>query len=326
MRVAGIDCGTNSIRLLIADVPGEDGALDDVVRLMNVVRLGQGVDRTGQFAPDALKRTLDMTEEYAALCKEHGVESIRFAATSATRDASNREEFLQGVLERLGVPVQVLSGDDEANTSFAGASSAMEEGGPSPIIVVDLGGGSTELVLGAVGSGVISEHSMNVGCVRMHERHLVSDPATPEQVAAARVDVNAALDEAEKYIDFGATEGLVGLAGTITTLTAKAIGLEKYDASKIHGAALTVDETIEACEWFIASSKEERATLGFLHPGRSDVIASGTLVWEEVVKRVAQRMAERGKSLDTVVTSEHDILDGMALWAAREPQRPTWAE
>ena len=143
MRVAGIDCGTNSIRLLVADVPGREGPLEDVVRLMDVVRLGQGVDRTGQFAPDALARTLAKTDEYAALCKEHGVESIRFAATSATRDASNRDEFLQGVLDRLGVPVQVLSGDDEANTSFAGASSVMPRGGPSPIIVVDLGGGST---------------------------------------------------------------------------------------------------------------------------------------------------------------------------------------
>ncbi len=324
MRVAGIDCGTNSIRLLIADVPGQAGPLDDVVRLMNVVRLGQGVDRTGQFAPDALARTLAKTEEYAELCKQHGVESIRFAATSATRDASNRDEFVQGVLDRLGVPVQVLSGDDEANTSFAGASSVMPQNGPSPIIVVDLGGGSTELVLGDVNDGVISEFSMNVGCVRMHERHLTSDPATPEQIAAARADVNAALDDAEQHIDFGAAEGLVGLAGTITTLTAKAIGLREYDASRIHGTALTPEQTMEACEWFIHSDKAERDALGFMHPGRSDVISSGTLVWEEVVKRVALRMSERGKSLDAVVTSEHDILDGMALWAAHEPQFPDW--
>ncbi|MFT0846246.1 Ppx/GppA phosphatase family protein [Actinomycetaceae bacterium L2_0104] len=325
MRVAGIDCGTNSIRLLIADVPGRDGALDDVVRLMNVVRLGQGVDRTGQFAPDALARTLAMTEEYAALCKLHGVESIRFAATSATRDASNRDEFLQGVRDLLGVPVQVLTGDEEASTSFAGASSVMAKDGPSPIIAVDLGGGSTELVLGDIDSGVISEFSMNVGCVRMHERHLSSDPATPEQIAAARADVNAALDEAEEHIDFGSTEGLVGLAGTITTLTARAIGLKEYDAARIHGTSLTPARVTENCEWFIHSRKAERDALGFMHPGRSDVMSAGTLVWEEVVKRVAQRMSERGKSLDSVVTSEHDILDGMALWAASEPQRPDWA-
>ena len=322
MRVAGIDCGTNSIRLLIADVPGQRGPLDDVVRLMDVVRLGQGVDRTGQFDPAALERTLAKVGEYADLCREHGVESIRFAATSATRDASNRDEFLGGVKERLGVPVQVLSGDEEAGTSFAGAASVMGVDGPSPVIVVDLGGGSTEVVLGELGQGVVADYSMNVGCVRMHERHMTSDPAGADEIAAARSDVNAALDEAEARVDFGSARGLVGLAGTVTTLTARALGLEKYDASRIHGTELSVARVVEVCEWFIHSSKAERDALGYMHPGRSDVMASGALVWEEVVKRVAARMVERGHALDTVVTSEHDILDGMALWAADDPQAP----
>lgn len=322
MRVAGIDCGTNSIRLLIADVPGERGPLDDVVRLMDVVRLGKGVDRTGQFDPVALQRTLDKVEEYSQLCREHGVESIRFAATSATRDASNRDEFLTGVKERLGVPVQVLTGDQEAGTSFDGAASVMGVDGPSPVVVVDLGGGSTELVLGKIGEGAVADFSMNVGCVRMQERHMTSDPATPEQIAAARKDVNAALDEAGQVVDFGAAKGLVGLAGTVTTLTARALDLDAYDAQAIHGTELSVDETIEVCEWFIHSTKAERDALGYMHPGRSDVMASGALVWEEVVKRVAARMAEAGTVLSGVVTSEHDILDGMALWAGSEPQRP----
>ena len=325
VRVAGIDCGTNSIRLLIADVPGEGAPLADVVREMHVVRLGQGVDRTGQFAPDALARTLERVSDYAEKCRAHGVESIRFAATSATRDASNREEFLSGVRERLGVPVQILSGDDEARTSFVGASSALGVSAPSPVIVVDLGGGSTEIVLGDIEDGVIAAHSMNVGCVRMHERHLASDPATPDEVAAARADVNRALDAAENDVDFGRAEGLVGLAGSVTTLTAKALGLTTYDPARIHGAELPVAEVIETCEWFIASERAERDALGFMHPGRSDVMASGALVWEEVVRRVALRVAERGGELASVTTSEHDILDGMALWAARDPQRPDWA-
>ncbi|MDN6486791.1 MAG: Ppx/GppA phosphatase family protein [Ancrocorticia sp.] len=322
MRVAGIDCGTNSIRLLIADVPGERGPLDDVVRLMDVVRLGQGVDRTGQFDPVALERTLTKVGEYADLCREHGVESIRFAATSATRDASNRDEFLSGVRERLGVPVQVLTGDQEAGTSFDGAASVMGVDGPTPVIVVDLGGGSTEVVLGELGEGAVADHSMNVGCVRMHERHMASDPATAEEIAAARADVNAALDAAEQDVDFSSARGLVGLAGTVTTLTARALGLEQYDASRIHGTELTVDQVVEVCEWFIHSSKAERDALGYMHPGRSDVMAAGALVWEEVVKRVAARMEESGHPLGAVVTSEHDILDGMALWAAKEPQPP----
>ncbi|MCF2706736.1 Ppx/GppA family phosphatase [Arcanobacterium haemolyticum] len=324
MRVAGIDCGTNSIRLLIADVPEQDGLPTDVLRRMEVVRLGQGVDKTGEFSDEALARVFARVEEYAEECRAHGVESIRFAATSAARDARNKQIFLDGVRERLGVPVQILTGDEEAHTSFAGAASALGTEAPSPVIVVDLGGGSTEVVLGELAGGVISDYSMDVGCVRMAERHLSSDPADERDIAAIRADVGAMLDRAEERVDLGAARGLIGLAGTITTITAYALGLERYDSEAIHGATLPTDQIVEACEWFAHSLRSERAELGFMHPGRINDIPAGAIVWQEVIRRVAQRIAERGGELTHVMTSEHDILDGMAMWAAREPQQPDW--
>ncbi|WP_124054215.1 Ppx/GppA phosphatase family protein [Arcanobacterium ihumii] len=324
MRVAGIDCGTNSIRLLIADVDPQtrESALTDVVRLMKVVRLGAGVDRTGRFDQEALDRTLKVVDEYAALCKEHGVESIRFAATSATRDAENRQEFIDGIMDRLGIEPQVLTGDEEAKTSFAGAISVLGKSSESPLIAVDLGGGSTEIALGDANGQVISSYSMNVGCVRMHERHLRSDPATEEEIHAARRDVREFLDRAEQVVDFGTAHGVIGLAGSVTTITALALGLDEYDPMKIHGASLTIEEIDCACNWFLKSTAQERTELGFMHPGRVDVINSGALVWQEVVHRLAQRTEEQGHLLSHVVTSEHDILDGLALWAARSPQAP----
>ncbi|MDP9801243.1 exopolyphosphatase/guanosine-5'-triphosphate,3'-diphosphate pyrophosphatase [Arcanobacterium wilhelmae] len=323
MRVAGIDCGTNTIRLLIADVPGEAGApLADVVREMEVVRLGQGVDRTGQFDPQALERTLVMVDRFAAQCREHGVESVRFAATSATRDASNRAQFIDGVRERLGVEPQVITGEQEAAASFSGAISVLPAGAPSPLIAVDLGGGSTELALGTAEGEVLAAFSMNVGSVRMRERHLVSDPPTAAEVAAARADVNAALDEAEAHVDLAAARGVIGLAGTVTTVTAQALGLDSYQPQRIHGAQLSLEQIEETCEWFIAAPFEKGGTPGYMHPGRVDVIGAGALVWEEVVKRIAARTAQAGHPITHVVTSEHDILDGLALWAAREPQAP----
>lgn len=322
MRVAGIDCGTNSARLLIADVPGKDAPLDDAVRRMEVVRLGQGVDKTGQFDPQALTRTFKLIDDYAAQCREHGVESIRFAATSATRDASNRDVFIDGVRERLGVEPQVLSGDEEARASFAGAISALEDSADSPMLAVDLGGGSTELVLGNSDGHVISAFSMNVGCVRMRERHMRSDPATNAEIAAARADVQAALDEAENYVDLSKTRSLVGLAGSITTITAKALDLGFYDFDAIHGTSLSLAEIDGVCEWFIRATAIERANLGFMHPGRVDVIQAGALVWQQIVRRVAVRTADADAPVTHAITSEHDILDGLALWAAENPNRP----
>ena len=323
MSVAGIDCGTNSIRLLIAEA-APDGSLRDLVREMKVVRLGQGVDRAGEFAQEALERAFAAAEEYGEACRAHGVTSIRFAATSAARDARNRDVFVEGVRSRLGVSPQILSGEEEARTSFAGAISGMPPGTESPLLAVDLGGGSTEIALGTTSGELLGAYSMDVGCVRMHERHLGADVPDSRAVEAARRDVNMALDAAEEHVDLGAAKGLIGLAGSVTTITAKALGLRAYDPERIHGTVLSVEETLATCEWFLSSTRAERETLGFMHPGRVDVIAAGALVWGEVVARAAARVRETGGELAGITTSEHDILDGLAMWAARDPQPPSW--
>ncbi|MFV0425858.1 MAG: exopolyphosphatase [Beutenbergiaceae bacterium] len=319
-RVAAIDCGTNSIRLLIADAQvGPDGVtgLADVVRLMRVVRLGQGVDRTGEFDSQALTRTLEATDDYARLCYQHQVEAIRFVATSATRDARNRDLFIDGVQQRLGVTPEVISGTEEAALSFAGAvrilnSAAMPE--DALALVVDIGGGSTELVVGQARLGVpTASFSMDVGCVRMTERHLHSDPPTAEQVAAAQADINAALDEAERHVSLNART-LVGVAGSVTTVTAHALKLPKYQPERIDGAELAIDQALRSCESLLHASRADRAALPFMHPGRVDVIGAGALVWSEVMKRVAHRCG-----LNSVTTSEHDILDGIALSVLPQP-------
>ena len=310
VRVAAIDCGTNSIRLLVADLDPAAGTLTDVTRLMEVVRLGQGVDKTGRLAPEALARTLDATSRYGQICRDLGAERIRFVATSATRDAQNRQDFVDGVRAAIGVEPEVVSGDEEAALSFRGATSVLAAGHPGPYLVVDLGVGSTELVLGQ--DSPERAYSMDVGCVRMTERHLVTDPPTPEQVAAARADVRSALDVAAQDVPLGRTRTLVGLAGTVTTVTAHALGLERYDRNAINGAVLPTTATLAACQDLIARPREERASLGFMHPGRVDVIAAGALVWSEVVARVAADVAADGGELSAVVTSEHDILDGIA--------------
>ena len=321
-RVAGIDCGTNSIRLLIADVPGVDGSsLSDITRHMEIVYLGQGVDATGHFAPEALERTLKQVEIYARMCQQAGVTSIRFAATSATRDASNRADFLDGVMARLGVRPQVLTGTQEAQTSFSGAISALSSPA-SPVLLIDLGGGSTELVLGRADGSVLASYSMDIGSVRMRERHLRHDPPTPAGLESARADIRAALDEAEKHVSFGQAEQVVGVAGTVTSVTATWLGLDTYDSQAVHGTAMPLADIDTVTDWFIHAPLEERAALGFMHPGRAPVIGAGALVWQEVVRRIAERRSAAGRPLATITTSEHDILDGLALWAAREPQPP----
>lgn len=311
-RVAAIDCGTNSIRLLIADVDG-GGHLTDVVRRMEVVRLGQGVDRTGRLDPVALARTLEMAGEYARLSREHGVERTRFVATSATRDAENRQEFVDGVREALGVEPEVVSGHEEAALSFAGASSVLDPvRHPGPYLVVDIGGGSTELVLGA-GGHASAAFSMDVGCVRLTERHLHDDPPTRAQEAAARSDVRAMLDRAAAQVPLRRTRTLVGLAGSVTTVTAHALRLARYDAVAIDGAALPAATVLASCDALLHATRAERAAMGFMHPGRVDVIGAGALVWSEVITRVQAEVAALGGVLAPVVTSEHDILDGIAL-------------
>ncbi|WP_062516714.1 Ppx/GppA phosphatase family protein [Demequina gelatinilytica] len=314
MRVAAIDCGTNSIRLLIADVDLASGTLTDVVRTMTVVRLGQGVDRTGEFAAEALDRTFAATDEYAAACREHGVEAIRFVATSATRDARNRDTFLAGIESRLGVVPEVISGAEEAALSFRGATGALDAAHDAPFLVVDLGGGSTEVVLGV--DRPEFAHSMDVGCVRMTERHLAGDPPSEEQVTAAESDVHDAIDLAFAGVPVERTATLVGLAGTITTVTAHALGLPEYDRDAINGAIVDIDDAIRACDELLASSRAERSALGFMHPGRVDVIGAGALVWRTVMTRVRSAVVAAGGALPHVVTSEHDILDGIAFSAA----------
>ncbi len=310
-----IDCGTNSIRLLVADAqarPGVGGELRDVVRRMEIARLGEGVDRTGELADRALARTFAVIDDYAAQCRELGVERVRVVATSATRDASNREVFLEGVRERMGVVPEVLSGDEEAELSFLGAAAGLGTDLDEPILVVDIGGGSTELVLGAEG-GVLAQYSMDVGSVRMKERHLATDPPTADEIAAARADVESHLDRANEVVDLARARTIVGVAGTITSVTAEALGLFAYDSSVIHGARLPLATHLHACDWFLTNPLEDRAARGHMHPLRADVIGAGALVWSQVLDRVVREWRREERELESVITSEHDILDGVAL-------------
>ena len=314
-RVAAVDCGTNSIRLLVADVDTGAGTLTDLDRRMEVVRLGQGVDRTGRIAPEALERTLEATRRYAEISRELGVERTRFVATSASRDAENRRDFVDGVREILGVEPEVVSGQEEAALSFRGATGVLGGQHPGPFLVVDLGGGSTELVLGT--TSPVASHSMDVGCVRLTERHLHGDPPTPPEIAAAVADVERALDAASRDVPLGRTGTLVGLAGTVTTVTAHALDLERYDPERIDGSVLPADAVLDSCATLLGMTRARRAVLPFMHPGRVDVIGAGALVWSVIVSRVQAEVGRDGRRLGGLVTSEHDILDGIA-WSAAE--------
>ncbi|MER5909258.1 Ppx/GppA phosphatase family protein [Streptomyces sp. NPDC001982] len=307
-RVAAIDCGTNSIRLLVADADPDTGELVDLDRRMTIVRLGQGVDRTGRLAPEALERTFAACREYAAVIKEQGAERLRFVATSASRDAENRDEFVQGVLDILGVEPEVISGDQEAEFSFTGATRELtgREDLTKPYLVVDIGGGSTEFVVGAEHVG--AARSVDVGCVRMTERHLlreggVSDPPAPEQIAAMRADIEAALDLAEQTVPLRKAHTLVGLAGSVTTVSAIAQDLPEYDSARIHHSRISHDRVREITEWLLRSTHAERAAIPSMHPGRVDVIGAGALVLLAIMERIGAQ---------EVVVSEHDILDGIA--------------
>ncbi len=312
-RVAAIDCGTNSIRLLIADVERVEGkptpVLTDIVREMRVVRLGQGVDATGEFATEALERTLAATADYAALIRHHQATAIRFVATSATRDARNRDIFIDGVRELLGVEPEVISGDEEAALSFAGASSVLPIADGDRVLVVDLGGGSTEFVLGTA-AGVSAALSTDVGCVRMTERHLRSDPPTAEEVAAAEKDVDEAIDSARRVVPLEEATAVVGVAGSITTVTAHALKLPQYQPSAIHGAELSIAELSAAADDLLSLPRAERAELPYMHPGRVDVIGAGGLVWRRILERLTTLTDGR---ISSATASEHDILDGIAL-------------
>ena len=303
MRVAAIDCGTNSIRLLIADIDGNN--FREIVRDMEIVRLGQGVDQTGQFHPDAIARTLAAVDKFAAEIAKRGVEKIRFCATSATRDATNRHLFVDGVRERLGIELEVISGEEEAALSFAGAIKDLDPSN-GPFLVVDIGGGSTEFVFGT--STVEAAKSVNIGCVRMSERHFASDPATPEQIEAARTDIQAAIAQAAAVVPITKAKTLVAVAGTATTVAAAALELPEYDRYAIHLSRISAQQTHDAATMFATKTREQRFSLGYMHPGRVDVIAAGSLVLSEIMKATGAT---------EFVASESDILDGMAFSLAR---------
>ena len=303
MRVAAIDCGTNSIRLLIADIDGNN--FREIVRDMEIVRLGQGVDQTGQFHPDAIARTLAAVDKFAAEIAKRGVEKIRFCATSATRDATNRHLFVDGVRERLGIELEVISGDEEAALSFTGAIKDLDPSN-GPFLVVDIGGGSTEFVFG--NATVEAARSVNIGCVRMSERHFASDPATPEQIEAARTDIQAAIAQAAAVVPITKAKTLVAVAGTATTVAAAALDLPEYDRYAIHLSRISAQQTHDAATMFSTKTREQRLTLGYMHPGRVDVIAAGSLVLSEIMKATGAT---------EFVASESDILDGMAYSLAR---------
>ncbi len=314
-RVAAIDCGTNSIRLLIADGAAQAGSsmptLTDIERTMRIVRLGHGVDATGRFDPQALARTLDAAKDYARACRDAQVDSVRFIATSATRDASNADEFIAGVQQVFGefdVTPEVISGGEEAALSFAGATAefAGDTDGDGPYLVVDIGGGSTEFVRGI--DSVEQAVSVDIGCVRLTERYLAHDPPTEEQVWSSLADITAAIDEAARKVDFGNVSSLIGLAGSVTTITAHALELPTYDPLHIHGSVLSTDRVIDAASDLLRLSRAERESLGFMHPGRVDVIGAGALIWRTVVQRLV-----RDAGISHARTSEKDILDGIAL-------------
>jgi exopolyphosphatase / guanosine-5'-triphosphate,3'-diphosphate pyrophosphatase len=317
-RVAAIDCGTNSIRLLIADLEsnsddlersrGSSGAarasrppLTDLSREMRIVRLGEGVDRTGRLSAPALDRTMTALREYAGLIAETKPEAIRMVATSATRDAENSQEFTDRVVEVLGVPPEVISGDEEARLSFTGATRELANTRP-PYLVTDIGGGSTEFILGGA-EGVDSERSVNIGCVRMTERHLHGDPPLEQEVADTIADIDAALALAAATVPVDKARTLVGLAGSVTTVAGIALGLDHYDSDRIHHSRVSAARVHEIAAGLLAMTRAERAAIAVMHPGRVDVIGAGALILDRIMTRFG--FAE-------VLVSEHDILDGIA--------------
>jgi exopolyphosphatase / guanosine-5'-triphosphate,3'-diphosphate pyrophosphatase len=313
-RVAAIDCGTNSIRLLVADVP-VSGPHVDVVRRMEVVRLGEGVDATGRLSPGAVERTRLVLAEYAATIADLGACAVRMVATSATRDAANRDEFEAMVRGTLGRAPDVVTGREEAELSYRGATASLDAAVTAhsaapprpPFLVMDIGGGSTEFVLGEAG-GVRGARSVDVGCVRLTERHLRGDPPSADQIARTEADIRTALAEVCADVPVREAATLVGLAGSVTTVAALAMRLPAYDAEAIHGSRISADSVREVTADLLGATRARRAALPVMHPGRVDVIGAGALVLRVVMDDLG---------FDDVVVSEHDILDGIALGLAR---------
>jgi len=320
-RVAAIDCGTNSLRLLIADADRESHHLVDVRRRMEIVRLGQGVDSTGVLAPEALARTFRVLAEYAREIREADATRVRMVATSATRDARNAGDFTRGVLETLGIEPEVVSGGEEALLSFAGATTELAGPGADrdgiagtapapPYLVVDIGGGSTEFVLGgaddcdlASDTSSLTAISVDIGSVRLTERHLHSDPPTEAEIKGAVADIDDALETVLVAIPAPDARTLVGLAGSVTTVAAIALGLPEYDPGRTHHARISAHTVHAVTAQLLGATRSERAAIGSVHPGRVDVIGAGALVLDQVMQRFG---------FGEVVTSEHDILDGIA--------------
>lgn len=301
-RVAAVDCGTNSIRLLVADVATQLVELD---RRMQIVRLGEGVDATGMISAAALERTFAACRDYAAVIEDLGAEKIRFVATSASRDAGNTGDFTAGVQQILGVAPEVVSGAEEAALSFAGAMRG--SGLPGPALVFDIGGGSTEFIYGSAQPE--SAISVDMGCVRFAERFARLDPMDPDSAAAVRAAAGALLDEVEQVVPLRGASSVVGLAGTVTTVAALALGLAEYDSDRIHLSAVSREDVARITRELVAMTAEQRSRLGVMHPGRADVIAAGSLVLDTIMERTGAAQ---------VTASEHDILDGIA-WSLAAP-------
>jgi exopolyphosphatase/guanosine-5'-triphosphate,3'-diphosphate pyrophosphatase len=301
-RVAALDCGTNSIRLLIAEENPGASAFTEISRKMSIVKLGEGVDRNKAFLPDAISRTLVAVNVFAADIAEAKVEQVRFCATSATRDAQNRDEFLIPVAQILGITPEVISGEEEARLSFKGATQGLDKTS-GPFLVVDIGGGSTEFVFGS--DYVDAARSVNIGCVRMSERHFKNDPPTQSEIDFARADIKNAIAQAAEVVPIKSAKTLVAVAGTATTVAAAALNLAKYDSDLIHLAKISAIETRRVSDWLLTLTRQERVDLGYMHPGRVDVIAAGSLVLAEIIEATG---------LTSFVASENDILDGM-VWS-----------
>ena len=301
-RVAALDCGTNSIRLLIAEENTEVGTFTEISRKMSIVKLGEGVDKNKAFLPDAISRTLAALKVFSAEIAKAKVDQIRFCATSATRDAQNRDDFLTPVAEILGITPEVISGDEEARLSFLGATQALSKS-DGPFLVIDIGGGSTEFVFGT--EQVEAARSVNIGCVRMSERHFKNDPPTQNEIDSARVDIRNAIALVADVVPIKNVKTLVAVAGTATTVAAAALTLAEYDSELIHLAKISAVDTRRVSDWLLTLTRQERAVLGYMHPGRVDVIAAGSLVLAEIMEATG---------LTSFVASENDILDGM-VWS-----------
>jgi len=312
-RVAAVDCGTNSLRLLVADVDPVRAELTDVARRMEIVRLGQGVDQTGRLAPEALARTPGVLRDYAEVIAGTAAGAVRMVATSATRDASNSAEFTRQVKDILGIAPEVLTGSQEAMLSFTGATAELAAAhDAAPFLVVDIGGGSTEFVLGGPGLPAARAISVDIGCVRMTERHLHGDPPSGAELAAATADIDAALAAVSDAVPVRQARTLVGLAGSVTTVAGIALGLPAYDASRIHHARVAAAAVHQVAWSLLAQTRAARASIGVMHPGRVDVIGGGALILDRIMERFG---------FGEVLVSEHDILDGIAWSLATDTRR-----